>query len=112
MAKKSTATASKKSPSKGEVFRELSEKTSVARKDVKAIFDELNNIVAKSLKKTGPQSFTVPGLCKIVVKRIPAKPARKGVPNPFKPGELMDVSAKPARNVVKVRPLKTLKAMV
>ena len=42
----------------------------------------------------------------------PAQPAKKGVPNPFKPGELMDVAAKPAKNVVKVRALKNLKDMV
>ena len=33
-------------------------------------------------------------------------------PNPFKPGEMMEVKAKPARNVVKVRALKPLKEMV
>ncbi len=38
-------------------------------------------------------------------------PARKGVPNPFKPGELMDVAAKAASTKVKVRALKNLKSM-
>ncbi|MTI12200.1 DNA-binding protein, partial [Sansalvadorimonas verongulae] len=33
----------------------------------------------------------------------------KNVPNPFRPGELMDVAAKPASIQVKVRPLKKLK---
>jgi nucleoid DNA-binding protein len=106
------ANGNKKAPSKSEVFREISEKAELPRKQVRAVFDELNSLVAKNLKKNGPQQFTIPGLCKIVVKRIPAKPARTGVPNPFKPGELMDVPAKPARNVVKVRPLKALKQMV
>ena len=36
----------------------------------------------------------------------------KGVPNPFRPGELMDVKAKPASTRVKVVPLKALKDMV
>jgi hypothetical protein len=42
------------------------------------------------------------------------KPATEAAtrPNPFKPGEMMDVKAKPARRVVKVRPLKNLKDMV
>jgi nucleoid DNA-binding protein len=40
----------------------------------------------------------------------PATKAREGV-NPFT-GEKMMFKAKPARNVVKVRPLKNLKAMV
>ena len=51
------------------------------------------------------------GLCKIVVQNKPAQPAKFGVPNPFRPGETMDVAAKPARRVVKVRPLKGLKDM-
>ena len=49
---------------------------------------------------------------KIEKKRVPARKARKGVPNPFKPGELMDVAAKPASTKVKVRALKNLKDMV
>ena len=39
----------------------------------------------------------------------PARPARKNVPNPFKPGEVMDVARKPATTRVKVLPLKKLK---
>ena len=56
--------------------------------------------------------FTIPGVVKIVKQKVPAKPARKGVPNPFKPGELMDVPAKPATSKVKVRALKNLKDMI
>jgi hypothetical protein len=41
----------------------------------------------------------------------PNRTAQKGVPNPFKPGELMDRAAKPAYNKVKVRALKLLKDM-
>jgi nucleoid DNA-binding protein len=47
---------------------------------------------------------------KITVKRKPATKARKGI-NPFT-GEEMMFKAKPARNVIKVRPLKKLKEMV
>jgi len=112
MAKSNGTATAKKAPSKSEVYREIAERTDLSRKQVKAVFDELSNVVAKSMKKSGPQQFTVPGLCKIIVRRIPAKPARTGVPNPFKPGELMNVPAKPARNVIKVRPLKGLKEMV
>jgi hypothetical protein len=56
--------------------------------------------------------FAIPGLVKIERKKVPARPARKNVPNPFKPGELMNVAAKPASTKVKVRPLKNLKSMV
>ncbi|MBI1368326.1 MAG: DNA-binding protein [Planctomycetes bacterium] len=105
-----TSAAAKKAPTKGEVFKHLSDKTGVARKDVKAIFDELSNLIGKNLKKTGPGVFAVPGLAKIVAKRMPAVPARKGI-NPFTK-EPTTFKAKPARTVVKIRPLKALKDMV
>lgn len=110
MAKKKAAAAVKKAPTKSEIYRHLSEKTDVARKDVVAIFDELAVIIGKNLKKSGPQQFTIPGLAKIVVQRKPATKARKGI-NPFTKEETM-FKAKPARNVVKIRPLKGLKDMV
>jgi nucleoid DNA-binding protein len=47
---------------------------------------------------------------KIKVINKPATPARKGI-NPFTKEEVM-FKAKPARNVVKVQALKTLKDMV
>jgi nucleoid DNA-binding protein len=104
--------AAKKPPTKTEVYASISEATGVAKKDVGAVFEALVDEIAKSLSKKGSQAFTIPGLCKIVVQHKPAQPAKKGVPNPFKPGELMDVAAKPAKNVVKVRALKKLKDMV
>ena len=62
------------------------------------------------LKKGAPGEFTVPGLMKCKVIRKPATKARKGI-NPFTGEEVM-FKAKPARNVIKVRPLKALKEMV
>jgi hypothetical protein len=55
--------------------------------------------------------FTIPGLAKVTVVRKPATKAGQR-PNPFKPGEMMEVKAKPARNIIRVRPLKMLKDMV
>ncbi|BBO33256.1 HU family DNA-binding protein [Lacipirellula parvula] len=101
----------KKPPTKTEIFASISEATGVAKKDVSAVFDTLSDEIAKALSKKGAQAFTIPGLCKIVVQHKPAQPAKKNVPNPFKPGEMMDVAAKPAKNIVKVRALKKLKDM-
>jgi nucleoid DNA-binding protein len=50
------------------------------------------------------------GLMKVKLVHKPAVPARKGI-NPFTKEEVM-FKAKPARNVVKVQALKTLKDMV
>jgi nucleoid DNA-binding protein len=101
----------KKSPSKSEILASVSEATGVAKKDVSAVFEALGNEIKKAMGNKGPGMFAIPGLVKIEKKKVPARPARKGVPNPFKPGELMDVAAKPASTKIKVRALKQLKAM-
>jgi len=102
--------ASNKPPTKTEIYNNISESTGLAKKDVSAVFDALNDEIAKALGNKGSQTFTLPGLCKIVVQNKPATPEREGV-NPFT-GEKTTFKAKPARNVVKVRPLKKLKDMV
>lgn len=106
------AAAAKKSPTKSEVFASIAETTDLTKKQVTAVFDALSAEISKALGKKGPGQFTIPNLCKVVIQHKKAQPAQKGVPNPFKPGELMDRPAKPAKNVVKVRPLKALKDMV
>jgi nucleoid DNA-binding protein len=95
---------------KGEVYRVLAEQTGVSRKDVASIFDTMKDMIGKDLSKKGPGVFSVPGMMKVTVKRMPATKARKGI-NPFTK-EPTVFKAKPARSVVKVRPLKALKDMV
>lgn len=114
MAKKTVKKTTKKAattkpPTKSEVFSQIAENTDLTKKDVSRVFDELQTIIGKSLKKHS--AFTMPGLCKMVVKK---KPAQKGGmrPNPFNPGEMMEVKPKPASKTVRIRPLKNLKEMV
>ena len=112
-AKKKTAAAKavKKPTTKAETMTYIAEKTGLTKKDVAAVFDALTQLIKRDLsKRTGPGYYTVPGLMKIKVVRKPATKARKGI-NPFT-GEEMVFKAKPARNVVKVTPLKGLKEMV
>ena len=98
-----------KAPSKGEVLRQAAEETGLNRKQVSAVFDSLAGQIKNALGKKGPGTFTVPGLMRINVIQKPATKARKGI-NPFTGLETM-FKAKPARRVVKVRPLKNLKEM-
>jgi nucleoid DNA-binding protein len=104
--------APKKPMTKSELLGAIANDTDLSKKEVNAVLESLSTQIAKSLKRRGPGAFTLPGLLKIEKKKVPARKARKGVPNPFKPGELMDVAAKPASTKVKVRPLKNLKSMV
>jgi len=96
---------------KTQLFARISEDTGLARKDIAKVFDSLNDVIEGHIKSRGAGEFKVPGLMKIKVNKKPATKARKNVPNPFRPGEFMDVAAKPARKVVKVLPLKALKDM-
>lgn len=97
---------------KTQILDAIAEKTELTRKQVGAVLDELGNVIEGHVKKKACGEFVLPGILKINTIRKPASKAKKGVPNPFKPGELMDVAAKPAKTVVKVRPLKKLKDMV
>ena len=106
------AIAPKKSMTKSEILNAISNETDLPRKQVSAVLESLNGQISRSLGRRGPGVFTLPGLIKIEKKKIPARKARKNVPNPFRPGEMMDIPAKPASTKVKVRPLKNLKGMV
>ncbi|NUQ64460.1 MAG: HU family DNA-binding protein [Pirellulales bacterium] len=104
-----TAT-SKKPMSKTEIIASLSEASDLTKQQVSKLLDELANLIQKNLNAEGPGVFVVPGLMKISVVRKPATEERKGI-NPFTKEETI-FKAKPAKNVVKVTPLKGLKDMV
>ena len=107
--KKTGGTKATKARTKSEVFGQIAEDNELTRKQVAGVFDTLGGLIKKDLTR-GPGVFTVPGLMKITVQKKPATKARKGI-NPFT-GEETVFKAKPARKVVKVRPLKNLKEMV
>ena len=113
MAKKKTTkkkAAAKKNgpPSKSQILSQIADRTELPKRDVAAVFDELETVMTKSLKQN--KEFNLPGLCKMVVKKKPARKARKGR-NPFTGEEIM-IKAKPASKQVKIRPLKKLKEAV
>ena len=102
----------KKAMTKTQLFSEIADNTGLTKKEVSAVFEELGVIINRHVKKGAAGTFTLPGLLKIKTVKKPATKAKKGVPNPFRPGELMDIKAKPASTRVKVLPLKKLKDMV
>lgn|SRR5262245_30379702 len=106
-------TPSAKPRKKGELFSILADSVGIARKQVAGVFDTLGRVMATDLAKPAankPKIFVVPGLMKVQSIHKPATPAREGI-NPFTKEKTM-FKAKPARTVVKVRPLKGLKSMV
>ena len=104
-----TVKAIKEPMTKSALYAELAERTELKKKDIVAVFTELSDIINGHVRKNGAGVFTMPGLMKVKVVRKPATKARPGI-NPFT-GEETIFKAKPARNVVKIQPLKALKDM-
>jgi nucleoid DNA-binding protein len=103
------ATAVQERYNKSQILNELAERTELSRKQVSSVLDELASLIERHVKKRAVGEFVMPGLFKIQTVRKPATKARKGI-NPFT-GEETVFKAKPARTVVKIRPLKKLKEM-
>ena len=93
--------------SKSELIQKITDKyaDTLKRKDVKGVLETLADLGYKELKKNG--AFVVPGFAKFVVVKKPATKARKGI-NPFTK-EPTIFKAKPARKVLKARPVKAAK---
>jgi nucleoid DNA-binding protein len=94
--------------SKSELIQKIAEETSLAKKDVKSVLEKLMDVGHKELKKAG--AFVLPGFAKFVVIKKPATPERKGI-NPFTK-EPTTFKAKPARKLLKARPVKAAKDAV
>ena len=116
-AKKKAAPAAKAAPAvkakftKTAILDEIATNTELTKKQVGSVLDELGSLIERHIRKRAVGEFTLPGLLKVKTVKKPARKARKNVPNPFKPGEMMDIAAKPASTKVKVLPLQKLKNM-
>lgn len=93
---------------KSQLIEKIATENELAKRDVKGVLEAMATIGYKELKKSGV--FVVPGFAKFVVIKKPATKARKGT-NPFT-GEPMTFKAKPARKIVRARPVKAAKEAV
>ncbi len=93
--------------SKSEFVAELARISGLDKKQVQLALDSLNKIVLQQLGRSGPGEVLIPGLLKLNVVEKPATPERQGI-NPFTKQPTI-FKAKPARRVIKARPVKTLK---
>ena len=80
-------------------------KQKLARKDVARVLESLASVGHREMKKNGV--FVLPGFAKFVVIKKPATKERAGI-NPFTK-EAITIKAKPARKVLKARPVKAAK---
>jgi nucleoid DNA-binding protein len=76
------SSAPKKPLTKTELVANIAAATDVPKKEVAAVMEPLANENKKSLSNKGPGMIAIPGLVKIEKKKVPARPAQTGVPNP------------------------------
>jgi nucleoid DNA-binding protein len=93
---------------KSEFLVAVAEKSSLTKKQASAVMDAISSVLSEQLKSSG--EVTLPGLVKLTVAVKPATEAREGI-NPFTK-QPTTIAAKPARKVVKARPVKALKDSV
>lgn len=91
--------------SKTELIEAIASQSGLEKKQVSAVLDALNDVVYKELK--AENEVVLPGLLKLTAVTKPATPEREGI-NPFTKEKTI-FKAKPARKVIKPRPLKALK---
>lgn len=89
------------------LIEKLADMAGLEVKEARRMMLSLEKLMLGSLMEGGHGSFIMPGLFKIVAKKVDAKPAREGR-NPAT-GETMMFAAKPATIKVKIRPLNTIK---
>lgn len=96
---------------KVEILRAIAEHTGLSPRQVKEVFVTAGHLAKCHLIKRGSGEFAIPEMAiKVVRKTKPATKARMGR-NPIT-GEEIKIAAKPKRDVVKVRPLKSLKDVI
>lgn len=96
--------------SKSQFVENVAKQSGLTKKEAAAALQALNSLVAQQLSKRGPGEVIIPGLLRLGVVEKPATAQHEGL-NPFTK-QPMIYKARPARTVIKVRPLKALKDAV
>ena len=112
MSEKKTSLSKKSSSIKGKLTKNqivsmIAEDVDLTKKQVSEVMTSLDNLIERSLRKSGCGQFTLPGMMKSTARKKPARKARKGT-NPFT-GEEVVFKAKPASVAVRIRALKKMK---
>merc|ERR1719231_854198 len=103
---KSMKTVATKPMTKSQIAKTLAEQQGLKQKACSQYLNSFVEIACQEVKKTG--AFTIPGLCKIKTRTKPATPA--GVRNIF--GKEVKCAAKPAKKVLRVLALPSLKKQI
>lgn len=98
----------KETLTKSALLTQIAEQNNLTRKQAGEVLATLENIILGSVHPKGVGEFTLPGLMKVTLRKVPARKAGTLIRNPAT-GEMVKAAAKPASVRVKVRPLSKLK---
>jgi nucleoid DNA-binding protein len=104
----STIRPIKEKLTKSALLNLISEKTDLTRKQVGEVLSALEDVMHGAIHPNGFGEFTLPGILKIYLRKVPARKAGTLIRNPAN-GEMIKAAAKPASVRVKVRALSKLK---
>lgn len=98
----------KETLTKSALIGHIAEQNALPRKTAAAVYATLENLFLGSVHPRGVGEFTLPGLLKVSLRKVPARKAGTLVRNPAN-GEMIKAAAKPASIRVKLRALSKLK---
>ena len=86
----------------------IAEQNGIPRDTAKGVIATLESVFLGSVHPRGAGEFTLPGLLKVTLRKVPARKAGTMIRNPAT-GEMVPGAAKPASVRVKIRALSKLK---
>lgn len=112
-AKKSKAEAPaimpvKQAMTKSALINLITEENEIPRKTAVGVYKTIEDVVLGSVHPRGLGEFTLPGLLKVNLRKVPARKAGTLVRNPAN-GEMIKAAAKPASVRVRIRALSSQK---
>lgn len=99
----------KQAMTKSALISLIAEENEIPRKTALGVYQTIENVFLGSVHPRGLGEFTLPGLLKVNLRKVPARKAGTLVRNPAT-GEMIKAAAKPASVRVKIRALSKLKS--
>ena len=98
----------KQTLTKSALLNLMSERHQLSRKQANEVLGTIESVIMGSVHPKGAGEFTLPGVMKVTLRKVPARKAGTLIRNPAT-GEMIKAAAKPATVRVKIRPLSKLK---
>jgi nucleoid DNA-binding protein len=100
-----------KKQTKSEILKVIADETGLSSKAIKEVFIATANLLKSHLMKRGSGEFIMPELGMKIVRKIKAATKKRSGRNPTT-GESIIIPAKPKREVIRIKPLKSLKEVI